>query len=228
MANILIIDDDPDLCEMLSEYLAGEGHAICVKHDGEDGLPEALSGRHEAVVLDVMMPRMDGLKTLRLLRATSSIPVIMLTARGDDVDRIVGLELGADDYLPKPFNPRELAARVRAILRRGQERSNSALQTIVVGALTIRPAERNAEWRGLPLTLTSTEYSILEVLAKNAGQIVGKNEISEQALGRQQARFDRTIDMHISNIRQKIGTLKDGRSPILTVRGIGYQYLVGE
>lgn len=228
MANILIIDDDIDLCEMLSEYLSGEGYNIAVAHDGEQGLLEALNGKHDAVVLDVMMPVMDGLKVLRVLRSTSNVPVIMLTARGDDVDRIIGLELGADDYLPKPFNPRELVARLKAVLRRGGEPVMGAAQTISAGHASMRPAARAAEWRGKALELTSTEYSILEILVRNAGQLVSKSDISEQALGRPQARFDRTIDMHISNLRQKLGLLNDGRSPIATVRGLGYQYIVGE
>jgi two-component system response regulator CpxR len=152
----------------------------------------------------------------------------MLTAKGDDVDRIVGLELGADDYLAKPFNPRELVARLRAILRRaGAQEARAQGDVLEAGAMVVRPAERVAEWRGKPLELTSTEFTLLEILVRRGGQVVSKKELFEQALGRPESRYDRSVDMHVSNLRHKIGPLDDGRSPIQTVRGIGYQFIVG-
>jgi DNA-binding response OmpR family regulator len=175
------------------------------------------------VVLDVMMPRLNGIDALRRIRVASSVPVLMLTAKGDDVDRIVGLELGADDYLPKPFNPRELVARLRAILRRGVTAADNT--QVNAGPLVIRPGERTADWRGEALDLTSTEFNLLEILARHAGHVVSKGDLAGQALGRKLTRFDRSIDMHMSKLRNKLGLLDDGRSPIQTVRGVGYQLI---
>jgi DNA-binding response OmpR family regulator len=221
-ANVLLADDDVELSGMLKEYLEREGFAVTVVHDGEAAARAALGGAHQIVVLDVMMPRVDGVEALRRIRASSRIPVVMLTARGDDIDRIVGLELGADDYVPKPCTPRELVARLRAILRRVQPAADAG--PLQAGALTLWPEKRRAEWKGKALDLTSIEFNILEVLMRNAGRVVGKNEISEQALGRPLARFDRSIDVHLSAIRQKLG---DGSTLIRTVRGMGY-HLVKE
>jgi DNA-binding response OmpR family regulator len=221
-ANVLLADDDVELSGMLKEYLEREGFAVTVVHDGEAAARAALGGAHQIVVLDVMMPRVDGVEALRRIRASSRIPVVMLTARGDDIDRIVGLELGADDYVPKPCTPRELVARLRAILRRVQPATDAG--PLQAGALTLWPEKRRAEWKGKALDLTSIEFNILEVLMRNAGRVVGKNEISEQALGRPLARFDRSIDVHLSAIRQKLG---DGSTLIRTVRGMGY-HLVKE
>jgi len=221
-ANVLLADDDVELSGMLKEYLEREGFAVTVVHDGEAAARAALGGAHQIVVLDVMMPKVDGVEALRRIRASSRVPVVMLTARGDDVDRIVGLELGADDYVPKPCTPRELVARLRAILRRVQPVADSG--PLQAGALMLWPEKRRAEWKGKALDLTSIEFNILEVLMRNAGRVVGKNEISEQALGRPLARFDRSIDVHLSAIRQKLG---DGSTLIRTVRGMGY-HLVKE
>jgi len=221
-ANVLLADDDVELAAMLKEYLEREGFSVTAVHDGEAAARAALTGSHQIVVLDVMMPKVDGIEALRRIRASSRIPVVMLTARGDDIDRIVGLELGADDYVPKPCTPRELVARLRAILRRVQPGAEAG--PLQAGALTLWPEKRAAEWRGKALDLTSIEFNILEVLMRNAGRVVGKNEISEQALGRPLARFDRSIDVHLSSIRQKLG---DGASLIRTVRGMGY-HLVKE
>jgi len=176
----------------------------------------------------VMMPRVSGIDALRRIRQTSRVPVIMLTARGDDIDRVLGLELGADDYVPKPCTPRELVARIRAILRRVDSGtvSRETQVAITVGALLLRPEQRRAEWAGALLDLTSTEFNLLEVLARHAGSPVSKQDLSENGLGRPLARYDRSIDVHVSNLRQKIGVLPDGRSPIQTVRGVGYQYIV--
>ena len=221
-ANVLLADDDVELSGMLKEYLEREGFAVTVVHDGEAAARAALGGTHQIVVLDVMMPKVDGVEALRRIRASSRVPVVMLTARGDDIDRIVGLELGADDYVPKPCTPRELVARLRAILRRVQPAADAG--PLQAGALTLWPEKRRAEWKGKALDLTSIEFNILEVLMRNAGRVVGKNEISEQALGRPLARFDRSIDVHLSAIRQKLG---DGSTLIRTVRGMGY-HLVKE
>jgi DNA-binding response OmpR family regulator len=220
---LLLIDDDTELCAMLGEYLAPEGFTVTALHDGESGARTALSGAFDVVVLDVMMPRLNGIDALRRIRVASSVPVLMLTAKGDDVDRIVGLELGADDYLPKPFNPRELVARLRAILRRGVTAADNT--QVNAGPLVIRPGERTADWRGEALDLTSTEFNLLEILARHAGHVVSKGDLAGQALGRKLTRFDRSIDMHMSKLRNKLGLLDDGRSPIQTVRGVGYQLI---
>jgi two-component system OmpR family response regulator len=176
-------------------------------------------------VLDVMLPGVGGFEALRRIRAQSRIPVLMLTAKGDDVDRIVGLEVGADDYVPKPCTPRELVARLRAILRRTQRDGSFTADTspVKAGPLVLWPEKRSAEWGGRSIDLTSTEFNLLEVLARSAGRVVSKSELSERGLGRPLARFDRSLDVHVSSLRQKLGKLGDGRSCIQTVRGVGYQ-----
>ena len=225
-ARILLVDDDVELAAMLSDYLVRDGFEVRAVPDGESGVTEALSGHFALVVLDVMMPGIGGIEALRQIRAASTVPVLMLTARGDDLDRIVGLELGADDYVPKPCLPRELAARLRAILRRSQQPAEPAAQApLVVGPLKLDPAQRRVEWDGVTVELTSTEFNLLEVLARNAGRPVSKADLSEQALGRPLARFDRNIDVHLSSIRHKLGLLPDGRSCIQTVYRQGYQLL---
>ncbi|WP_230970739.1 response regulator transcription factor [Nitrogeniibacter aestuarii] len=227
MTRVLLVDDDVELSGMLSEYLTQEGFDTDVAHDGEAGVKAALEGPFDIVVLDVMMPVLNGVDALRKIRQHSNMPVLMLTARGDDIDRVVGLELGADDYVPKPCTPRELVARIRAILRRMSAPATAAdhADAIQEGPLTLWPAKRTAEWHGNALTLTSTEFSILELLARHAGSVVSKNELSEKALGRPLARFDRSIDVHVSSIRQKLGARRDGQSWIQTVRGQGYQFV---
>ena len=216
-AQVLLADDDVELSGMLREYLEREGFGVTAVHDGEAAARLALSGSYQIVVLDVMMPKVDGIEALRLIRQASRVPVIMLTARGDDVDRIVGLELGADDYVPKPCTPRELVARLRAILRRAQPGADGG--PLEIGGVALWPEKRRVQWRGRELPLTSIEFNVLEVLMRNAGRVVSKHEISEQALGRPLARFDRSIDVHLSAIRQKLG---DGARMIRTVRGLGY------
>ena len=223
-ARILLVDDDVELAGMLRDYLVRDGFEVQAVPDGESGVTEALSGRFALVVLDVMMPGIGGIEALRRIRAASTVPVLMLTGRGDDLDRIVGLELGADDYVPKPCLPRELAARLRAILRRSQQGSELAAQApLVVGPLKLMSAQRRVEWDGVPVELTSTEFNLLEVLARNAGKTVSKAELSEQALGRPLARFDRSIDVHLSSIRHKLGAFSGDRSCIQTVYRQGYQ-----
>ena len=227
MTKVLLVDDDVELAAMLKEYLEQEGFEAAAVHDGEAGVHAALSGDYAIAVVDVMMPRVNGVEALRRIRAASRMPVLMLTARGDDVDRIVGLELGADDYVPKPCTPRELVARLRAILRRTQPGGADAAPAgpLAVGALEMWPEKRSANWNGQPVEFTSTEFNLLEVLARNAGRVVSKQELSEQGLGRPLARFDRSVDVHMSSIRHKLGELADGRSTIQTVRGMGYQFI---
>lgn len=200
---------------------------MSVTHDGQSGMQEAISGQYDLVVLDVMLPGMKGIEVLNRIRMHSPIPVLMLTAKGDDVDRIVGLESGTDDYVPKPCTPRELVARVRAILRRFDSASltQHSDDKLLEGALTLWPKQRKAEYQGDVLDLTSTEFTLLEVLMVNAGNIVSKKELSEKGLGRPLARFERSIDVHVSSIRQKLGYLPDGRSLIQTVRGVGYLFI---
>lgn len=226
MTKILLVDDDVELVGLLKEYLEQEGFAVGVAHDGEYGVAEALSDRYAIAVLDVMMPHMSGVEALRQIRRQSHMPVLMLTAKGDDMDRVIGLELGADDYVPKPCTPRELTARIRAILRRTESQTDDATPAMLsVGSLAMWPGQRRAEWDGKALELTSSEYNLLEVLARNAGKPVSKNELSQQALGRPLARYDRSIDVHLSSIRHKLGPLADGRSCIQTVYRLGYQYV---
>ncbi|MEE9309961.1 MAG: response regulator transcription factor [Cocleimonas sp.] len=224
MPNLLLIDDDVELCEMLAEYLLSENFIVDIVHDGRSGLEKAKSKKHDVIILDVMLPEMDGFSVLRELRHDIATPVLMLTAKGDDIDRIVGLEMGADDYLPKPCNPRELVARIKAILRRTQTDKPQALNIIKTGALEILPASRKAMYQSQDLSLTSSEYNLLEVLAKNAGKVVDKETLSEQALGKKLTDYDRSIDMHLSKLRQKLGD--ENQQLIQTVRGKGYQLSV--
>lgn len=229
MNKILLIDDDVELTLMLKEFLTAENFDVTIANDGITGAQYALSGQFELAVLDVMMPKLNGIETLRLIRERSHIPVIMLTARGDEQDRFFGLELGADDYVPKPCTPRELMARIRAILRRLKHAREAVNQVdqIVVGALTLWPKQRRVEWDGKMLNLTSTEFNLLEVLARHAGEVVSKDELSIQGMGRSLARFDRSVDVHLSSIRQKIGNFPDGHHCIQTIYRMGYQLVKG-
>jgi two-component system OmpR family response regulator/two-component system response regulator CpxR len=226
---VLLVDDDVELIEMLRDYLQGDGFAVDAIHDGTTAVAAALSGDYAIAVLDVMMPGMSGIEVLRHIRAKSVMPVLMLTALGDDAERIDGLELGADDYVPKPCTPRELAARIRAILRRtagaepSSEQNAAPAAAICVGDLVLWPEQRRATWAEQPLDLTCTEFNLLEVLARNAGRAVSKDDLSQQGLGRPLTRFDRSIDVHVSSIRHKLAPLADGRSRIQTVFRKGYQ-----
>ena len=228
--NILLVDDDVELCDMLKQYLEVEAYRVDMAHNGNDALQLARIGQYDIMVLDVMMPGLDGFEVLRELRRDSMLPVLMLTARGEDVDSIIGLELGADDYLSKPCNPRVLMARIRAILRRSQAKDSvdcilDEPDVIRLGDLVIETGSRRVLVKGQPEALTSTEYSVLEVLARQAGHVVSKEDISRQALDRELTRYDRSIDMHVSNLRKKLGPTADGDERIMTVRGIGYQYV---
>jgi len=221
---ILIADDDNELTGLLREYFESEGFEVRLAHDGRSALEEARHPGLDLVVLDVMMPGMNGLDVLKELRKESRMPVIMLTARGDDLDRILGLELGADDYVPKPCNPRELLARIRAVLRRvGSPVAQSSLQ---VDDLELNPGNRTLLKNGQDVELTSTEFSILQALLQNRGEVVNKRELYITALGREPVAHDRSVDMHVSNLRRKIGPDEHGENRIETIRGIGYQYRV--
>ena len=228
MNRILIIDDDEELCELVAEYLTVEGFETKAVHDGAAGLDSALSGDYDMAVLDVMLPKMNGFDVLRSLRSSSRLPVLMLTARGDDMERIVGLEIGADDYLPKPFNPRELVARLRAILRRSEtaEASDRASDKVVVEDLELARSARTVRLSGDEIPLTSVEFDLLTELAAEAGKVVRKDDLSERVLERKLSPYDRSLDMHISNLRKKLGARPDGSDRIKTIRSVGYIYTV--
>lgn len=222
--SILLADDDEELCGLLKEYLEQEGFGVRLAHNGERALEEARRPGLDAMVLDIMMPGMSGTDVLKELRRDSDLPVVMLTARGDDLDRILGLELGADDYLPKPCNPRELVARLRAVLRRSQGQSISSVMR--VEDLELDTGSRELSRSGKPVELTSTEFSVLQALLQKPGTVVSKRDLYLAALGREPVRYDRSIDMHVSNLRRKLGPGPGGGTRIETVRGIGYQYRV--
>jgi len=227
MSKVLIIDDDEELCELVSEYLGVEGFETSVVNDGASGLEAARSGKYDMAILDVMLPKMNGFEVLKNLRTDSKLPVLMLTARGDDMERIVGLETGADDYLPKPFNPRELVARLRAIMRRvngdGAEKGSDKIQ---VEDIELSEASRSAKLNGEEVVLTSVEFDLLKHLLLEAGKIIKKEDLSVRVLDRELSPFDRSLDMHISNLRKKLGLREDGSDRIKTVRSVGYIYTV--
>ena len=227
MNRILIIDDDEELCELVAEYLTVEGFETEAVHDGESGLRRALSSEYDLITLDVMLPKKNGFDVLRELRQTSRIPVLMLTARGDDMERIIGLEIGADDYLPKPFNPRELVARLRAILRRvqtEQESNQGVIDKLQVDDVEVQISARSANKNGEDLGLTSVEFDLLAELLGQAGKVIKKDDLSEQVLERKLSPWDRSLDMHISNLRKKLGSREDDTERIKTVRSVGYIY----
>lgn len=231
MANdkILIIDDDVELCSLVSEYLETEGFAVDSVYDGESGVEKALRQEHSLIVLDVMLPRLNGFEVLKKIRAASDVPVLMLTARGDDVDRIVGLEIGADDYMPKPFNPRELVARIRAILRRTQHKENDSTipdERYAVDDLIQDVNARTVLCDGKIIELTAVEFDLLKMLLRSVGRVVNRDELVREVLQRELSPFDRSIDMHISNLRKKLGTRADGNERIKTIRSVGYIYTI--
>jgi len=224
MDRLLIVEDDVELCGLLAERLCGDGFSLEAVHDGARGLERALSGEHRLVILDLMLPRLGGLDVLRKLRAQSGIPVLILTARGEDVDRILGLEIGADDYLPKPFNPRELLARIRAILRRASP-ARSDGERLTAGDITLDTGAREAWINSRQVNLTSVEFSLLEEFMRHAGHVVTRDDLTQSVLGRKLGAFDRVIDVHVSNLRKKLTGGSAGER-IKAVRGAGYQFVV--
>ena len=240
---ILLVDDDLTLCELLKEYLSGEGFHVDMLHHGQAVIDTFIkdnalkdkenNGPYDVMVLDIMMPYVSGIEVLQAVRAKSNLPIIMLTGRGDDIDRIVGLELGADDYLGKPCNPRELAARIRAILRRvsAQHHHSDEKQfplpssSITLHGLHLSPGQRTVEMDNKPLNLTSAEFNVLAILMQSAGDVVNKSSLTEKVLQRKLTAYDRSIDVHVSRVRQKIIQAGGERDLIKTIRGVGYQFL---
>lgn len=218
---ILVIDDDAELAALVSRFLQREGYQVAAAHDGEAGLVEALSGRFDLVVLDVMLPGLDGFSVLRKLREKSRVPVIMLTARGQDIDRITGLEMGADDYLPKPFNPHELVARIKAVFRRSGPGDADTGTRLEVNGVTLDPSSREVTVDGQRVVLTTIEFDILEMLMRAAGRVLSRDTIVENLYDRKASGFDQSVNVHISHIRRK---LEFDRTLIKTVRGVGYQF----
>jgi DNA-binding response OmpR family regulator len=224
---ILLVDDDQELCELLARYLRREGIETDQVHTGPEGLEQGLSDEHyDAMVLDIMLPGMTGLEVLTELRKKSDLPVVMLTAKGDEMDRIVGLEVGADDYLPKPCNPRELTARLRAVLRRSKSEMSMVEDDVIrIDELEIDHSQHQVLKNSEPLELTVTEYNILNTLVSHLGKVVEKNQLAEEAMSRSLTLFDRSLDMHLSNLRKKLGMHDDGQTRIKTIRGVGYMYV---
>jgi two-component system response regulator RstA len=223
---VLLVEDDSRLASLTREYLEKHGSLVTVKANGEAGLEEARRQRYDVVLLDVMLPRMSGIQVCQRLREHSDVPVIMITARGEEADRVLGLELGADDYIPKPFSPRELLARIRALVRRARGRAGPSRRTVVVADLELDPGARTALLAGAALDLTAYEFSLLYVLAERAGRVLSREQLMDLAGGNAEEAFDRSIDVHISRLRHKLGD--DSRRPrrIKTVRGVGYQYVL--
>src|ERR1700730_9449079 len=229
MQQILVIDDDMELCELVTEYLEPDGFKVEAVHDGEAGLERAISGEHVLAVLDYMLPGMNGFDVLRKIRARSRLPIVMLTARGDDINRIIGLQIGADDYLPKPFNPLELVARINAVLRRTQsERDQAKPEVIVVGDIEMDNRTRTVRRGDESIELTVVEYSLLERLLAAPGRILTREELVKDVLHRELSPFDRSIDTHVSNLRRKLGHEVNGVERLKTVRGVGYIYALPE
>ena len=231
MNKILLADDDVELCTLLTEYLLAENFQVEAVHDGESAVQQVLMKHYDVMILDIMMPRLNGLEVLKQLQHKSTLPILMLTARGDDIDRIVGLEMGADDYLAKPCNPRELVARLRAILRRTQQQNNKepvVESMTILGDLKFNRTDRTVFINQQVIDLTSTEFNVLDILIQSAGQVIDKEMLTEQALLRKLTIYDRSIDMHLSKIRKKLGSYATGGQRIKTIRGIGYIYVIAE
>ncbi|WOT04953.1 response regulator [Shewanella youngdeokensis] len=226
MSRILLIDDDLGLSELLAQLLELEGFELTLAHDGQAGLDLALQHPFDLILLDVMLPKLNGFEVLRALRTQKQTPVLMLTARGDEIDRVVGLEIGADDYLPKPFNDRELVARIRAIIRRTNVQPNEIVQPVhTFGDLNLDPARQEVHCQDQLIILTGTEFSLLFELVQNAGELASKETLSEKVLGKKLMPFDRSLDMHLSNLRKKMPERVDGRPRVKTIRGKGYIWL---
>ncbi len=227
MVAVLLIDDDTELSKLLEEYLQSEQFELEAAHDGPSGLEKALANHYAAVILDVMLPGMSGLDVLKQLRQKSSVPVLMLTARGSELDRILGLELGADDYLPKPFNPRELVARLRAILRRASGLGGAAAsQPIHLAGVELHPESRSVTCSGKPVNLTGAEFDLLYTFLRTPGKIISREDLTQAALGRPMSPMDRSIDVHVSNLRRKLGSYEGDQERIKAIRGSGYVYLL--
>jgi two-component system response regulator CpxR len=217
---LLVVDDDVELCALLGEFLHREGYTVQFEHEGRSGLTQAIEGGFDLIILDVMLPGMDGFEILKRVRQQGRVPVLMLTARGEDVDRIVGLELGADDYLSKPFNPRELVARIKAILRRSDSKASSG--RIEVNGIALDPGTRQVLREGAPVETTTLEFQILEMLMRASGRVVSRDALMEALYNRKATPFDRSIDMHVSHLRRKL----EGDTPLIkTIRGVGYQFV---
>jgi two-component system response regulator CpxR len=227
MISVLLIDDDTELSKLLEEYLQSEQFELESAHDGPGGLEKALGNHYAAVILDVMLPGMSGLDVLKQLRQKSSVPVLMLTARGSELDRILGLELGADDYLPKPFNPRELVARLRAILRRTSGGgAATASQPIHLAGVELHPESRSVTCNSKPVNLTGAEFDLLYTFLRSPGKIISREDLTQAALGRPMSPMDRSIDVHVSNLRRKLGAYDGDQERIKAIRGSGYVYLL--
>ncbi|WP_121146012.1 response regulator [Orbus hercynius] len=226
--NILLIDDDVELSQMLSEYLTNESFKVKAVHTGQEGIDEALTGKYKAAILDIMLPDINGIDVLKSIRQSVNIPIIMLTAKGDNIDRVLGLELGADDYVPKPCYPRELLARLRAVLRRIDEQSTPSQvefnnKKYEFNNLILDIPQRLCRWNEITIELTSTEFNLLALLVKHQDRVVTKEELSEAGLGRARELYDRSVDVHISNIRQKLHQLTKDAVTIETIRAVGYR-----
>lgn len=223
--HILLVDDDAELSAMLREYLASEGFRVETVFNGSDGIERALSGEHDAVILDIMLPRLSGIEVLREIRQSTTLPVLMLTAKGDQIDRVIGLELGADDYVAKPYYPRELVARLRAVLRRHTP-TPAASAVLRQGELEVQTAARRVTWRDGAIDLTATEFNILVVLMRAGDDVATKDDLSLQGLGRVRQSYDRSVDVHVSNLRQKLESHSSGTIAIETIRAVGYRLKV--
>ncbi|MCE5337025.1 MAG: response regulator transcription factor [Desulfobacteraceae bacterium] len=233
MSRLLMIDDDVEFCESLKDYLEPEGFEVSLIHDGKEGLQELLSGiaKYDLIVLDIMLPGMNGFEVLQRIRARLSTPVLMVTGRDQEVDRIVALEIGADDFLAKPCNPRELVARIRAILRRTQNKPVNGMtlpepERIVLADIELDRGSRTAHRNGERLPLTSAEFNFLDMLLRSAGRVVTREQLAERILGRMYTAYDRALDVHVSNLRRKLGHEFNGIERIKTVRSVGYVYAI--
>jgi two-component system response regulator RstA len=225
--DLLFVEDDARLASLTREYLGRHDVVVTVEQDGNRGLRSALAHRYDVVLLDLMLPGRSGMEVCQRLREQSDVPIVMVTARGEEADRVLGLELGADDYVAKPFSPRELLARIRAVVRRARGQAGPRRRPVARGGLLLDPASRAAEFEGRPLELTSYEFDLLHALADRAGRVISREQLMELARGNAEEAYDRSVDVHISRIRSKLG--EDPRHPtfIRTVRGVGYQFLAG-
>ncbi|TWB46283.1 two-component system OmpR family response regulator [Nitrospirillum viridazoti] len=223
-AHVLLVDDDVDLSTMLRQYLETEGFKVTVDFNGRHAVAAALSGVYDVVILDVMLPNTTGIELLRRIRQDSAVPIVMLTAKGDQFDRVVGLELGADDYIPKPYYPPELVARLRAVLRRRVGHTGPGDEAeLTLSELTVNAPARRVTWRGGPIQLTTTEFNLLVALLQSGDRVATRDQLSLNVLGRPRESYDRSVDVHINNLRQKLVAASEGGIEIETIRGVGYR-----